>query len=122
LWVDSRRRVRLIDHWYKVGTLWRWCLHTATVEIMSGDSPFRNERGMSISKYNAFACMIDTDGDHYGFIRRLRGPQDAMNQHRSKAMHIMNTRQLKIKEGAVDNVETARREARGPMAPWSIAA
>jgi hypothetical protein len=114
LWIDSRRRVRLIDHWYKRGGMWRWCLHTGNVEIMSGESPFRNERGMSISKYNAFANMIDIDGDHYGFIRRLRGPQDAMNQHRSKAIHIMNTRQIKIQEGSVDDVEVTRREAARP--------
>ncbi|WP_038953909.1 hypothetical protein [Bradyrhizobium japonicum] len=31
LWVDSRRRVRLIDHWYKRGDQWRWCLHTGNV-------------------------------------------------------------------------------------------
>ena len=114
LWVDSRKRVRLIDHWYKQGNIWRWCLHTGSVELMSGDSPFVNERGMSISKYNAFACMIDIDGDHYGFIRRMRGPQDAMNQHRSKAMHIMNTRQIKLKEGTVDDIEVTRREAARP--------
>jgi hypothetical protein len=114
LWIDSRRRVRLIDHWYKRGGTWRWCLHTGNVEIISGESPFTNERGMSISKYDAFANMIDIDGDHYGFIRRLRGPQDAMNQHRSKAIHIMNTRQLKIKEGAVDDIEVTRREAARP--------
>jgi len=114
LWVDSRRRVRLIDHWYKRGSIWRWCLHTGNVEILSGESPFRNERGMSISKYNAFANMIDIDGDHYGYVRRLRGPQDAMNQHRSKAIHIMNTRQLKIQEGAVDDIEVTRREAARP--------
>jgi hypothetical protein len=114
MWVDTRKRVRLVDHWYKVGGMWKWCLHTGWVDLMSGDSPFFNERGMSISKYNAFANMIDIDGDHYGLIRRLRGPQDAINQHRSKAMHIMNTRQLKIKEGAVDNIEDTRREAARP--------
>lgn len=114
MWVDTRRRVRLVDHWYKVGGMWKWCLHTGWVDLMSGDSPFFNERGMSISKYSAFANMIDIDGDHYGYIRRLRGPQDAINQHRSKAMHIMNTRQLKIKEGAVDDVEITRREAARP--------
>jgi hypothetical protein len=114
LWIDSRHRIRLIDHWYKRGGVWRWCLHTGNVEIMSGESPFRNERGMSISKYNAFANMIDIDGDHYGFIRRLRGPQDAMNQHRSKAIHIMNTRQIKIQEGSVDDIEVTRREAARP--------
>jgi hypothetical protein len=114
MWVNSRHRVRLIDHWYKLEGEWHWCLHTGHVEIMSGPSPFRNERGMSISKFSAFAAMIDIDGDHYGLIRRLRGPQDAMNQHRSKAMHLMNTRQLKIKEGSVDDVEVARREASRP--------
>lgn len=111
LWVDSRRRVRLVDHWYKRGGVWRWSLHTGSVEVMAGDSPFFNPRGQSISKYSAFANMIDIDGDHYGFIRRLKGPQDAMNQHRSKAIHIMNTRQLKLKDGAVDDVEVTRREA-----------
>ena len=114
LWVDNRHRIRLVDHWYKEGAIWRWCLHTGQVELMSGESPFRNERGMSISKYNAFANMIDIDGDHYGFIRRLRGPQDAMNQHRSKAIHIMNTRQIKLQEGAVDDVEVTRREGSRP--------
>jgi hypothetical protein len=114
LWVDSRKRVRLIDHWYKRGGVWQWCLHTGTVELMSGESPFRNPRGMSISKYSAFANMIDVDGDHYGFVRRLRGPQDAMNQHKSKAIHIMNTRQLKIQEGSVDDIEVTRREAARP--------
>ena len=114
LWTDNHDRVRLVDHWYRKAGVWHWCLHTGNFEIMSGESPFKNERGMSISKYNAFANMIDIDGDHYGFVRRLRGPQDAMNQHRSKAIHIMNTRQLKIQEGSVDDVEVTRREAARP--------
>jgi hypothetical protein len=114
MWVDTRHRVRLIDHWFKTGGVWHWQLHTGSVILMQGDSPFKNERGMSISKFSGFANLIDVDGDHYGFVRRLRGPQDAINQHRSKALHIMNTRQLKIKEGAVDDVEIARREAARP--------
>ena len=114
LWTDSRNRVRLVDHWYKENGVWKWCLHAGTATLMEGVSPFINERGQSISKYFAFANQIDIDGDHYGFIRRLRGPQDAMNQHRSKSIHIMNTRQLKIKEGAVDDIEVTRREAARP--------
>jgi hypothetical protein len=114
LWTDSRNRVRLVDHWYIEGGVWRWCLHAGNVLLMQGDSPFYDARNKSISKYFAFANQIDIDGDHYGFIRRLRGPQDAMNQHRSKSIHIMNTRQLKIKEGAVDDVEVTRREAARP--------
>lgn len=114
LWVDDRERVRLVDHWYIEGGVWKWCLHVGTVEISSGDSPFYNKDGKSISKFFAFANQIDTDGDHYGYIRRLKGPQDAMNQHRSKSLHIMNTRQLKLRKGAVDDIEIARKEAARP--------
>lgn len=114
MWIDIYHRIRLIDHWYKVGNMWKWCLHTGTMELMSGDSPFIDELGKSISKFHAFAAYIDIHGDHYGLVRRLRGPQDAINQHRSKAMHIMNTRQVKLKEGAVDDVEITRREAARP--------
>src|SRR6516164_2809645 len=114
MWIDIYHRVRLIDHWYKKGNVWMWSLHTGIVELMSGVSPYINQRGQSISKFNAFAAFVDIHGDHYGMIRRLRGPQDAINQHRSKAIHIMNTRQIKLKEGAVDDVEVTRREAARP--------
>lgn len=120
LWVDDRERVRLVDHWYIEGGMWKWCLHVGTVEIMSGDSPFFDRLGKSMSKFFAFANQIDTDGDHYGYIRRLKGPQDAMNQHRSKSMHIMNTRQLKVRRGAAGQqadgggIERLRKEAARP--------
>jgi hypothetical protein len=114
LWTDNRDRVRLVDHWYIERGVWKWCLHAGTVLLMEGDSPFYDARNKSISKYFAYANQIDGDGDHYGFVRRMRGPQDAMNQHRSKAIHIMNTRQLKVKDGAVDDIEVARREAARP--------
>src|SRR5882672_349292 len=114
LWTDNRNRVRLVDHWYQDSGVWKWCLHAGTALLMQGDSPFYDERNKSISKFFAFANQIDIDGDHYGFVRRLRGPQDAINQHRSKSIHIMNTRQLKIKDGAVDDVEVTRREAARP--------
>jgi hypothetical protein len=114
MWIDIYHRVRLIDHWYKKGNVWYWCLHTGIVELAQGQSPFVNSRGQSISKYNAFAAFVDIHGDHYGMVRRLRGPQDAINQHRSKAIHIMNTRQVIMKEGVVDDVEVTRREAARP--------
>jgi hypothetical protein len=117
LWVDDRERVRLVDHWYIEGGIWKWCLHVGTVEISTGESPFYDKDGKSISKFFAFANQIDTDGDHYGYIRRLKGPQDAMNQHRSKSLHIMNTRQVKVRRGAVDEdggIERLRKEVSRP--------
>lgn len=117
LWIDERQRVRLVDHWYIDGGAWHWCVHVGTVELASGESPYFNRLGRSTSKYFAFGNQIDADGDHYGFIRRLKGPQDAMNQHRSKSLHIMNTRQIKVRKGAVDpkiGIEGLRKEVAKP--------
>lgn len=117
LWVDEKNRYRLVDHWYIEKGVWKWCLHVGGAELQSGDSPFYNGRGQSISKFFAFANLVDHDGDHYGYVRRLKGPQDAINQHRSKAMHIMNTRQLVVRRGALEGmggIEKARKEASRP--------
>lgn len=114
LWVDERQRLRLVDHWYIEGGSWKWCLHVGSVEIAKGETPFFTDKGKSLCKFRAFANLIDQDGDHYGFVRRLKGPQDAMNQHRSKALHIMNTRQIIAKKGALDDIEKTRKEAARP--------
>lgn len=113
-WVDEKNRVRLVDHWYIEGGIWKWCLHVGSAILDQGDSPFFDRLRRSRSKFNAFANQIDQDGKHYGFVRRLKGPQDAMNQHRSKALHIMNTRQIWAKEGALDDVKETQRQASKP--------
>jgi hypothetical protein len=114
LWRDTRKRYRLVDHWWIDRGMWRWCLHVGNVVLQSGETPFFNDKKQSLCKYKAYSCFIDDEGVHIGFIRRLRGPQDAMNQHRSKALWIMNTRQLKIKQGvaeAMGGIENVRKQA-----------
>ncbi|MGJ5075486.1 hypothetical protein [Bradyrhizobium oligotrophicum] len=118
LWRDEKGRYRLVDHWWIERGMWKWCLHVGSTVLASGETPFFNDRRKPLCKYRAFAAMIDHQGDHVGFIRRLRGPQDAMNQHRSKALHIMNTRQLKIRKGVAEEmnggIERIRKEAARP--------
>lgn len=114
LWRDVHKRYRLVDHWYIRDGKWRFCLHVGMTKLAEGDSPFIDHLGRSISKYNPFAAYIDHDGDHYGFVRAMKGPQDAMNQHRSKALHIMNTRQVFARKGVFDNIDKARREVATP--------
>jgi hypothetical protein len=57
-----------------------------------------------------FSANVDHDGDRYGFVRNFKGPQDEINQRRSKALFISNSRRLILDKGAVDNVENTRRE------------
>lgn len=113
-WTDDKKRLKLVDHWYIHKGQWHWCLHVGSVKLKSGVSPFYDERGKSLCKFLMFSAYIDHDGDRYGFVRNLKGPQDAINQHRSKAMHIMNTRQIIARRGALEDVEKARSEASRP--------
>src|SRR6185503_15766737 len=57
-----------------------------------------------------FSATVDHDGDRYGFIRNLKSAQDEINMRRSKALHLLNSRRVISEKGAVDDIETARRE------------
>lgn len=106
----SEQRVRLVEHWYKRNKKWYWCFYVGTTLLKQGESPFKDERGESISRFIMFSAAVDHDGDRYGFVRNLKGPQDEINQRRSKALHISNSKRLIMDKGAVDDVETARRQ------------
>lgn len=115
LWQRAPNRVRLVEHWYKLPTGWRVKYFAGLIELDDRESPFKDDRGKSLSRFNAFAHAVDLDGVHYGLVRVLKGPQDAMNQHRTKAVHIMNTRQLIARKGALGgDIERQRIEAARP--------
>ena len=118
LWSQGRTRLRLVEHWYRAKGEWRFAFYAGAELLRAGLSPFFDEKGKTVSRYDAFAVHVDEAGDHYGFVRNLIGPQDAMNQHRSKSVHIMNTRQLKVNRRAIGgdqpDIETLRREAARP--------
>jgi hypothetical protein len=110
-WVNtSQKKVRLIDHWYINKGEWYWCVYIGNTMMMQGKSPYIDERNKSFSKFLMFACSVDHDGDRYGFIRNLKGPQDEINHRRSKALHLLNTKTVLADKGAVDDVEKARIE------------
>lgn len=114
LWINERKRIRLVEHWYKHRGVWKWCIYANWTKLAHGVSPFYDERGATRSRYVKFSMSVDQDGDRYGFIRAMKGPQDAINQHRSKAMHIMNTRQGWGRKGVFEDTERARRELARP--------
>lgn len=115
-WINSNeKRLRLVDHWYLQGREWRYCIYTAgDYELMRGVSYLTDEKGRTECKYIMFSAYVDHDGDRYGFVRNMKGPQDEINQRRSKALHLLNTRRIIMEEGAVKDVERLRREAVRP--------
>ena len=114
-WINIRRkRIRLIEHWYLLHGVWRFCFYSGDTMLMSGTSPFHDRAGRTFPRFFAFSAYVDHDGDRYGFVRNLKGPQDELNMRHSKGLHILNTRRLIADKGAVDDVERTRKEAARP--------
>jgi hypothetical protein len=107
----AQRRVRMIEHWYKHKGKWRWAFYCANVLLDQGVSPFLDDKGNTESSFKMFSTAVDHDGDRYSFVRNFKGPQDALNQGKSKMLALANARRIIAEKGAVDDVETARREA-----------
>lgn len=110
----NEQRVRLVEHWYRHKGKWFWMFYCSQIKLAEGVSPFRDERRRPMSRFVMFSAAVDHDGDRYGFTRNLKGPQDEINARRSKALHISNVTRLTLQKGAVDDVETTRREAARP--------
>lgn len=106
----AKKKLRLCEHWYYHRGEWCWAFYVSTVLLAEGMSPWFDEKGKRVSSFEMFATAVDQDGDVYGFVRNLRDPQDALNQGKSKTLHLANSRRLIMEKGAVDDTETARRE------------
>jgi hypothetical protein len=114
-WVYTQeQRVRLVEHWYKHKGKWYWAFYCSFVLLDQGVSPFLDERNKPMNRFVMFSASVDHDGDRYGFVRNLKGPQDEVNARRSKALFISNVTRLFLEKGAVDDVELARRESARP--------
>ena len=118
LWISTRggrKRVRLVEHWYKQDGEWRVCFYAGDVTLQHERSTFFDAKGKRICRYFPLRNKVDPDGVTHGYFRRMKGPQDALNQHRSKAVHIMNVRQIRVRKGTpADEIERRRREAARP--------
>ncbi|HLJ53252.1 MAG TPA: hypothetical protein VKT24_07690 [Rhizomicrobium sp.] len=108
--ISSAKRLRMVEQWYRWKGEWRWAFYVANVLLDQGVSPFYDEKGQSASSFEMFSAAIDQDGDRYSFVRNFKGPQDALNQGKSKTLALANSRRVVAEKGAVDDVERARIE------------
>jgi hypothetical protein len=115
LWSQGKNKLRLVEHWYRTKGEWRYCFYAGSTILDYGRSPFYDEKGKTVCRYIGFVVQIDEEGDHYGFVRHLRGPQDTMNFAKMKMAWIASARQLKVGRSALggdgQDIETKRTEA-----------
>jgi hypothetical protein len=115
VWADSKRkRVRICQIWVKRADEWYFAEYTKGGILKAGPSPHLSDDGRSDCELIAQSAYVDRDGNRYGMVRALISPQDDINKRASKSLHILNTNQTVMEEGAVQDIEKYRREAARP--------
>lgn len=115
LWADKKRkRIRICQIWIKRGDAWYFAEFTKGGILKAGPSPYVTDKGESDCGLAFGSGYIDRDNNRYGIVREMISPQDEVNKRRSKALHLLNTRQVFFEAGAVDDPERFRKEIMRP--------
>jgi len=77
-------------------------------------SPYKNEEGETCWPYEFASAFVDRDGNRYGAAMQLLDIQDEVNKRRSKALHLMSVRQVRLERGSVEDVTKTRQELAKP--------
>lgn len=115
VWADKKRkRVRICAIWIKRGEDWHFAEFTKGGILKAGPSPYVNDQGESDCELIFQSAYVDRENNRFGLVREMILLQDAINKRNSKALHQLNTAQIVMTSGAVEDVEKARREAARP--------
>jgi len=115
LWADKKRkRIRICQIWLKRGGQWYFAEYTKGGILKAGPSPYVTDKGESDCGLIFASGYVDRDNNRYGIVREMISPQDEVNKRRSKALHLLSTRQIFWEEGAIDDPEAYRKEVMRP--------
>ena len=116
LWADhKRRRVRLCEHYFRQGEAWAYCVFTgAGFVIEPQPSPYLDPDGVPECPIKAISLYVDRDNNRYGEVQSMLSPQDEINKRRSKSLHIVNTRQIRVSPAVADSPDKVRKEMARP--------
>jgi len=115
-WTDPKRnRVLVVEMYVEKGGWHRVVFYGGGV-LEAEPSPYLDEKGRPSNPIVAQSCNVDRDNGRYGIVKSMVPIQDEINMSRSKALHGMNSRQLRVTDAAGPDVDsnTAREEAARP--------
>lgn len=115
VWADkNRKRVRVVQMYFKRDGIWYFAEFTKGGLLKGGESPFKDEDGKPMNPMIMESAYVDRENNRYGEVRQYIDPQDEINKRRSKALHIMNTRQIIYEKGAGVDSRRVREELAKP--------
>lgn len=116
-WVNftKRPRLRVVQLYWLDGDKWMFA-HFCRGGFLLGPMEvlLKDEDGASECPMVLQAAYVNRQNQRYGEAYELLDRNDEINKRRSKALHLMSVRQVKADEGAVDDVESAKRELARP--------
>lgn len=115
IWTNSKRtRIRICEVHYRKGAEYRIAHYTWGGVLSDVKSPYVDEKGRSVCALIMQSGHIDRDNNRYGVVRDLRDPQDEVNKRHSKALHLLNSRNMRISRTLTEAKEVIRAEAAKP--------
>ena len=115
LWADrKRKRVRVCQIEIKRDGKYYFAEFTKGGILKAGPSPYVDDTGESDGEMVFQSAYVNRENERYGLVREMISLQDAINKRGSKALHLLNTSQVVLEDGAVNDIEKARKEAAKP--------
>ncbi len=122
-WADKKRqRLKIVEMWYRKGSKdtgdLEYCqiIFTKDVEISHiKGSPYIDSDGEQEHPYIATSAYIDRDNNRYGVVKQYMGVQDEINKRRSKALHLLSVRQMRVDPSLKSQYQSAN-EVRSELA------
>lgn len=113
-WTDRvQRRLMVVEVYYREGGEWMRCVYCAAGVFEHGVSAYQDDKGHSICPIEAVSCYVDRENNRYSGVRDMIPIQDEINASRSRALHLMNSRQIQQVDPKASPADpkTAREEA-----------
>lgn len=114
-WIDRRkRRLLVIELYYRDKAQWKRCLFHAGGILESGVSAYLDQDKVPSCPVIAQSCYVDDENVRYGVVYDMLDYQDAINKRHSKGLHLLNSRQARVGLNYAGDAEKARLELSRP--------
>lgn len=112
---DDRIRIRVAQHYFIKKGVWHVAMFTGSQFLMEPqESPYLDEDGKPCCPIEGVVAYRDRNNNCYGEVRAMIDPQNEINHRRSKALHLLSSRQTMSADGAVSDVAKMKAEMAKP--------
>ena len=117
VWADRRRRrVRICEHYWKTAEGWQYAVFTKGGFVTDpAPSPYMGHDGEPECPIKAVSLYVDRDGNRYGEVRTMIGPQDEINKRSSKALHLISQRTVRVSPAVNIDAQEVQRQLSSPQ-------